>query len=316
MDLRKIKRILWKLNPFKCDLEKAYEIEDYTYHLQELLNTIRRSIIAFLVAILIVIFFPINWITCPLFHLYCNPAEVGKAIGAQYIADLLKWFGYVPAMVALLRLITLAITKMGVHPIICHAESLFNAYVTVIIWGALLLAAPYIAFQFLCYIWPALEEHEKKSLRNGLLATIGLFALGEFFAFTIVVPFGFELVVIFGQAAGASATWCLSDAIEFAILTAIVTGLSFLLPIVVYFLVLAGVLRPEQLKGKNLKIAFFAIMFLAAVITPGGTGISMLAIGIPMFVLYYLAIVFAERAMKEKEERERRQVIRMETFKP
>ncbi len=30
MDLRKIKRILWKLNPFKCDLEKAYEIEDYT----------------------------------------------------------------------------------------------------------------------------------------------------------------------------------------------------------------------------------------------------------------------------------------------
>jgi len=67
--------------------------------------------------------------------------------------------------------------------------------------------------------------------------------------------------------------------------------------------VLLGVLRPEQLKGRNLRIAFLAIMFLAAVITPGGTGISMLAIGIPMFVLYYLAIVMAERALKERQAR-------------
>ena len=300
--MAKARRLLEKLlAPFKCNVEEAEKIEDVTYHLEELLKTIRRSIFAFFLALLVAALFPINWITCPLMHLYCNPHDVGNVVGAKYIADLIKWLGYVPAMVALLRVITVAVMHMGVKPVICHAESLFNAYVMVIIWGALILSAPYIIYQFLCYLWPALHEHERKMIRNGLLATLGLFLLGELFAFTVVVPFGFELVVFFGQAAGAQSIWCLSDIIEFAVMTAIVTGLSFLLPIVVYYLVLLGVLRPEQLKGRNLRIAFLAIMFLAAVITPGGTGISMLAIGIPMFVLYYLAIVMAERALKERQ---------------
>ncbi|NPA85461.1 MAG: preprotein translocase subunit TatC [Crenarchaeota archaeon] len=296
------------LSPFKCEVEEAERVEDVTYHLEELLKVIRRSIFAFFVALLIVVFFPINWITCPLFGLYCRPEDVAGTVGAQYIADLIRWLGYVPAMVALLRLITVAVTQMGVNPVICNAESLFNAYVMVIIWGALILAAPYIIYQFLCYLWPALYEHERRMIRNGLIATFGLFLLGELFAFTVVVPFGFELVVLFGQVAGAQSIWCLSDIINFAVVTAIITGLSFLLPIVVYYLVLVGLLRPEQLKGRNLRVAFVAIMFLAAVITPGGTGVSMLAIGIPMFILYYIAIVMAERALKEREARERAQL--------
>jgi len=299
-----LKSLIKKLkSPFECNVEEAERVEDITYHLEELLKTIRRSIVAFFLALLLVALFPINWVTCPLMHLYCSPEDVGNAVGAQYIAELIKWIGYVPAMVALLRIITLAIMHMGVKPVICHAESLFNAYVMVIIWGALVISAPYIIYQFLCYLWPALHEHERRMLRNGVLATFGLFLLGELFAFTVVVPFGFELVVFFGQAAGAQSIWCLSDIIEFAVMTAIITGLSFLLPIVVYYLVLLGLLRPEQLKGRNLRIAFLAIMFLAAVITPGGTGISMLAIGIPMFVLYYLAIIMAERALRERQQK-------------
>ena len=113
--MSKVRRLLDKLlAPFKCNIEEAEKIEDVTYHLEELLKTIRRSIFAFFLALLVVALFPINWITCPLFHLYCNPHDVGNVVGAQYIADLIKWLGYVPAMVALLRVITVAVMHMGV----------------------------------------------------------------------------------------------------------------------------------------------------------------------------------------------------------
>jgi len=290
---------------FECETEKDYS-EDISVHIEELLIRLRRSIVAFFVALLIIIFFPINWITCPLFHVYCSANELGNIVGAEYIKDLLKWLGYIPAMVALLRLITLAISSIGVTAIICNAEGLMNAYIMIIIWGAIVLSLPYIAYQLLCYIWPALEEHEKRLLRNSILAVVGLFLLGELFAFTIVVPFGLKLVVIFGQVAGAEVRWCLSDVINFVLFTAIVTGASFLMPIAVYYLVLIGLLKPEQLRGRNMRIAFLVIMFIAAAITPGGTGISMLAIGIPMFVLYYLAVRMAEKAIKERENRKKR----------
>ena len=298
--------IAWLKGFFECETEAAYS-EDIKVHIEELLIRLRRSIFAFFLSLFIVIFFPINWISCPLFHVYCSAKELQNVVGALYIKELLKWLGYIPAMVALLRVITIAITKMGVTAIICNAEGLMNAYVMVIIWGALLISLPYIAYQLLCYVWPALEEHEKRMLKNSILAVVGLFMLGEVFAFTIVVPFGLKLVVIFGQVAGAEVRWCLSDVINFVMFTAIVTGVSFLLPIVVYYLVLLGLLRPEQLKGRNMRIAFLIIMFIAAVITPGGTGVSMIAIGIPMFVLYYLAVRMAEKAVKEREERIRRE---------
>jgi len=292
--------IRWIKSFFECETETAYS-DDIKVHIEELLIRLRRSIFAFFISLFVVIFFPINWISCPLFHVYCSANELKNVVGAVYLKELLKWLGYIPAMVALLRVITIAITKMGVTAIICNAEGLMNAYIMVIIWGALLISLPYIAYQLLCYIWPALEEHEKKMLKNSIFAVIGLFMLGEFFAFTIVVPFGLKLVVIFGQVAGAEVRWCLSDVINFVMLTAIVTGLSFLLPIVVYYLVLIGLLRPEQLKGRNMRIAFLIIMFIAAVITPGGTGISMIAIGVPMFILYYLAVKMAEKAVRERE---------------
>ncbi|UXD22443.1 hypothetical protein IPA_04855 [Ignicoccus pacificus DSM 13166] len=304
---RESRFLKWIKSFFECETETAYS-EEISVHIEELLVRLRRSIVAFFIALMVVIFFPINWISCPLFHIYCSSNELSHVVGAEYIRDLLKWLGYIPAMVALLRLITLAINSMGVTAIICNAEGLMNAYIMIIIWGAILLSLPYIAYQLLCYIWPALEEHEKKMLRNSILAVVGLFLLGEIFAFTIVVPFGLKLVVIFGQVAGAEVRWCLSDVINFVLFTAIVTGASFLLPIIVYYLVLIGLLRPEQLKGRNMRIAFLIIMFIAAVITPGGTGVSMIAIGIPMFVLYYLAVRMAEKAVKEREERQRKQL--------
>jgi sec-independent protein translocase protein TatC len=66
-------------------------------------------------------------------------------------------------------------------------------------------------------------------------------------------------------------------------------GAGFLFPVLLVFLQLAGVLSYKQLLGWW-RYATVVIAVIAAVITPSGDPISMLALGIPMFLLYWISV--------------------------
>lgn len=280
------------------------EEESILQHIEELVERLRKSLLFWLAATFIVAFFPVNWITCPLFGLYC----VAKGNGPLQV--LINMLGYVPGLVALVNMISLytkitsMIMGMKISLMVCSPENLLNVYVLTVFWAGLAISLPYIIYQIYMYIKPALYPHELRLVKRIIWASIGLFLIGELFAFTIVIPFGLKLLVVFGQLAGAVNQYCISEVLSFVVLTALTTGIAFLFPVVVYLLVYFGVLDPAKLRGKNLRLAFIVIMFIAAIITPGTTGVSMIIVGIPMFLMYYLAIIFGEKALKEREMRE------------
>jgi sec-independent protein translocase protein TatC len=65
-------------------------------------------------------------------------------------------------------------------------------------------------------------------------------------------------------------------------------GIGFLLPVLLVFLQLAGIVRPSSLVGAW-RYATIGIFVLAAAITPSGDPITLLMLGGPMLVLYFLA---------------------------
>ena len=67
-------------------------------------------------------------------------------------------------------------------------------------------------------------------------------------------------------------------------------GVGFEFPVLLVFLQLVGVLTPQQLLG-IWRYAIVGIVVVAAVITPSGDPISMLALAVPMLVLYFVAIL-------------------------
>ena len=67
-------------------------------------------------------------------------------------------------------------------------------------------------------------------------------------------------------------------------------GVGFLSPLLIVFLQLAGVLTPKTLI-KQWRYAIVVIFFVAAVITPSGDPITLLALGLPLTVLYFVAIL-------------------------
>jgi sec-independent protein translocase protein TatC len=79
-------------------------------------------------------------------------------------------------------------------------------------------------------------------------------------------------------------------------------GAGFLLPVVVVFLQLVGAVTPQQLR-KQWRIAIMVVFLIAAVITPSGDPVSMLALAVPMTVLYVLAVVIGFVAQRRKRKK-------------
>jgi sec-independent protein translocase protein TatC len=70
----------------------------------------------------------------------------------------------------------------------------------------------------------------------------------------------------------------------------------------VVFLQLIGAVTPQQLR-KQWRIAIMVVFVIAAVITPSGDPISMLALAVPMTVLYILAVVIGFVAQRRKRKK-------------
>jgi len=67
-------------------------------------------------------------------------------------------------------------------------------------------------------------------------------------------------------------------------------GLGFLLPVLVVFLQLVGVVTPRRLM-QSWRLAMVSIAVIAAVITPSGDPITMSLLGVPMMILYFVAVL-------------------------
>ena len=79
-------------------------------------------------------------------------------------------------------------------------------------------------------------------------------------------------------------------------------GIGFEFPVLLVFLQLVGVLTPQMLL-KGWRYAIMAIFVIAAVITPSGDPISMLALAVPMSIFYLLSIVIGLIIQRRKRKR-------------
>ena len=164
----------------------------------------------------------------------------------------------------------------------------FSARMRVSAYGGLILALPVVLWQIWRFVVPALSKKEK----------------------SYAVPFIGSSIVLF-VAGGTLAYWTLDKALEFLIswsgsdvnqayqitkYISLVTfmmlafGVGFLSPVLLVFLQLANVVEPRTLL-KQWRIAVMLIFVSAAVITPSGDPFSLMALAVPLTVLYLLSVL-------------------------
>lgn len=174
----------------------------------------------------------------------------------------------------------------------------FMTTLTVCVYSAMIVSAPFISFQFFAYILPAFSPRERKAIMPLLITIPVLFLLGCLFAYFVVLPAAINFLLNFNDAQFAIQLRA-REYYSFFSLTLIAGGIVFQLPVVILALVRLRILTVPQLR-KYRRYAYLICAVLAAAL-PGVDPISMLIEMVPLLLLYELSIFLAQGIGAPKE---------------
>lgn len=164
----------------------------------------------------------------------------------------------------------------------------FSTRLRVGTYGGIIIALPVILWQIWRFIVPALEGREKKYAIPFIFSSVLLFLLGGTIAY-LTLERALEFLISFaGEDVGQ--VFQVSSYIRLVGLMIAAFGIGFEVPVLLVFLQLAGAVTPQTL-ARSWRYAIVVIFVLAAVITPSGDPISLIALAGPMLVLYFVAIL-------------------------
>jgi sec-independent protein translocase protein TatC len=161
-----------------------------------------------------------------------------------------------------------------------------GVFMKVALLSGVVLALPYIAFEFWLFAAPGLRPRSRSfGLIAIPLATL-LFVAGMAFAFYVMMPAALPFLINF---MGIQAE--LRPASYYNFVTGVMfwIGVSFEFPLLVYALTSIGLLNPKIL-AEQWRLAIILIAVLAAAITPTVDPINMGLVMGPMIVLYFISI--------------------------
>jgi len=163
----------------------------------------------------------------------------------------------------------------------------FATRIKVALLMAFMAGLPYIGFQVWSFVVPGLLGREKRVVFPLVFWSSILFRVGVGFAPFALSP---TMLLILRQFSTEFVHESLSIAylLDFLVKMAFACGILFQLPLIVAILSFFGIVTPEFLKSKW-RHAIVAILFIAAVVTPGD-GPSQLVLAVPIIFLYFISI--------------------------
>ena len=162
----------------------------------------------------------------------------------------------------------------------------FSARMRICLYGGVVLALPVILWQIWRFIVPALSKKEKRYAVPFIVSSIVLFAVGCSLAYWTLDK-ALEFLISW-SGTDVSQAYQVTKYISLVVLMMLAFGVGFLSPVLLVFLQLVSVVTPRALI-KQWRYAVMGIFVAAAVITPSGDPVSMLALAVPLSILYLLS---------------------------
>src|SRR5208283_4984555 len=133
--------------------------------------------------------------------------------------------------------------------------------------------------------------------------SIALFFAGAMVAEFIVLKYAVRYLLAFNEWVGLEPDLRLSEWLSFAILTPLVFGLAFQLPLIMLFLYKLGIMDVEMYR-KHRRIAIFVMAVITVIAAPAPDPVSFGSLLIPLWGLYELGILLCAYSPRPKYEEE------------
>jgi sec-independent protein translocase protein TatC len=150
------------------------------------------------------------------------------------------------------------------------------------------LTMPFLLWQLWAFISPGLYKNERRYASAFVFCATTLFVAGASVAYyTLPAALDFLRSMGGGQ---VEIQYTVKSYITLIVYMMLAFGVGFQFPIVLVFLQLVGVLKPQQLRDFR-RFGIVIIFVVAAVITPSADPISLFALSLPMVIFYEISIV-------------------------
>lgn len=178
----------------------------------------------------------------------------------------------------------------------------FSTYMKVCFVSGIIVAMPFIMYNLLMFIIPALTGREKRMVLLILPWVLVMFYGGIIFGYYFLVPPATGFLLSFGSNV-ATIQPRMSNYVNFIMQLLLIIGLMFEMPVVTTFLTRIGVLSYRWMAGKR-KIWVILAFVISAVITPTPDAINQSIVAGTLVVLYEISIWLAWLVDKSKKKKQ------------
>ncbi len=177
----------------------------------------------------------------------------------------------------------------------------FMTHILVSIIVGLILAFPYIFWEFWMFFKPALYSSEKKHTSGAVFFSSLLFIIGILFGYFLIVPLSVHFLGSYNVSEEVSNQISLRSYISTVSSITLAAGLIFQLPILAFFLTKVGLIDPPFMK-KYRRHSVVVILALSAIITPPDI-FSQVMVCFPLIFLYEIGIMISRGVIRREEKR-------------
>ena len=169
----------------------------------------------------------------------------------------------------------------------------FNLHMKISFVTGLVLAMPYVRWEFWRFVRPALTQREIAATHRFVFWISACFFTGLLFGYFVIVPLSVSFFINYEASASIVNMIDVNQYLSTVIVASLASALVFQLPLLVYFLTRMGLVSSSFLKRYR-RHAFVGLLVIAAIITPPDI-FSLILVIIPLYWLYELSIRLSSR---------------------
>lgn len=166
--------------------------------------------------------------------------------------------------------------------------SQFFIHASLSLWLAVVVAFPALIMLLWGFVSPGLHPSEKRGARRAFALGTVMFYLGVVTGYLLVFPLTLRFLADYSLSDSIANTLSLDSYMDNFLTLTLMMGLLFELPAVAWLLGKAGVLT-RRVFSRYRRHAIVALMAIAAVITPSGDPFTLMAVFIPVYMLWELS---------------------------
>ena len=166
---------------------------------------------------------------------------------------------------------------------------------------SLLTASPVIGYEIYKFVEPALKENEKSKMTKFMAGFLGLFSLGAFIGYFILMPAMIRFMAFFAGVIGSSTLVNASDYYTMVFIGTGATAMAFTTPSIFLLLVDLGIISTNAL-AKN-RLIVYLILYVIIAMLVNEPVVGHFGMFFPIVGMLELSIILGRRIERKRAEK-------------